>query len=490
MQRALFTAQDPKSLRQAFDKLRPNREFRHLYEAAVARQQADQIFNLSLTRTATRTLLPAGVKGVIGIGRVKTPTLAIVCLREIEIRDFRPEDYFEIVATAKVAAGTFTLATRRRQGPRIRDRARAEAIASRRRGLRGPLAVDVEHRRQAPPRLFDLPSLQKTCGQRWGWTADKTLAIAQELYDGEGKKLITYPRAEARHLAENQIADVPAIVAAMIRLRGFAHLQIDRPVIRRGKSGHFCDKALEGVSHHAIVPNVNVMDDLEARIARLSDDEKRLFALICRSYLAAVMPDFEYRQTVVRVPVPWSGGGARVPRCRPHPSGAGLEGGLRRGRARSEGARRRGRRGGADAAPARRRPARDADRGTGPGEADPAAAALQRGHAGRRHAERLALRQGRGPARAAEGGQGHRHAGDARRDHQGPQTPEPAGADGKLVVPTRGRATAVRTAARRRPRAGRSRHHGGLGDAARRHPAARGRGAAGGGRDRGRRRRG
>src|ERR1700736_1630332 len=70
VQRALFTAQDPKSLRQAFDKLKPNRELRPLYEAAVARQQADQIFNLPLTRTATRTLLTRGVKGVIGIGRV------------------------------------------------------------------------------------------------------------------------------------------------------------------------------------------------------------------------------------------------------------------------------------------------------------------------------------------------------------------------------------------------------------------------------------
>ena len=311
VQRALFTAQDPKSLRQAFDKLKPNRELRPLYEAAVARQQADQIFNLSLTRTATRTLLARGAKGVIGIGRVKTPTLAIVCLREIEIRDFRIEDYFEIVATAEVEDGSFLMRHAPPAKARIRDRAVAEAIARAAAKHTGPLAVSVEHRRQAPPRLFDLPSLQKACGQRWGWTADKTLSIAQELYDGEGKKLITYPRAEARHLAENQIADVPAIVAAMTRLRGFAHLQIDRPVIRRGKSGHFCDKALEGVSHHAIVPNVNVMDDLEVRIARLSDDEKRLFALICRSYLAAVMPDFEYRQTVatISVPVPERGSG-------------------------------------------------------------------------------------------------------------------------------------------------------------------------------------
>ena len=101
----------------------------------------------------------------------------------------------------------------------------------------------------------------------------------RRLYDGEGKKLITYPRAEARHLAENQIADVPAIVAAMTWLRGFVHQQIDRPVIRRGKSDLFCDQALEGVSHHAIVPNAK-MDEVEVRITRLSDDEKRLFALI------------------------------------------------------------------------------------------------------------------------------------------------------------------------------------------------------------------
>lgn len=304
VQRALFTAQDPKSLRQAFDRLKPNRDMRPLYEAAVARQQADQIFNLSLTRTVTRTLLARGTKGVIGIGRVKTPTLAIVCLRELEIVNFQPDDYFEIVATAKVPDGTFTMRHAPPPKARVRSREEADAIAHAAAKFTGPLTVTVEHRRQAPPKLYDLPAIQKTCGQRWGWTAEKTLDVAQQLYDGDGKKVITYPRAEARYLAENQIADVPGIVAAMTRLRGFSHLEINPPVIRTGKSGHFCDKALEGVSHHAIVPNINVMDDLEQRIGRLSDDEKRLFALICRSYLAAVMPDFEYRQTVVTLPVP------------------------------------------------------------------------------------------------------------------------------------------------------------------------------------------
>jgi DNA topoisomerase-3 len=302
--RAIFTAQDPKTIRDAFDRLKPNAELRPVYEAAVARQQSDQIFNLSLTRTATTTLLARGTKGVIGIGRVKTPTLAIVCMRELEILNFKPEDYFEIVATATVEQGSFLMRHAPLPKDRIKDRKRAEAIAQAAEGCRGPLAVTVEEKRQGPPRLFDLPALQKTCGQRWGWNADKTLSVAQELYDGDGKKLITYPRAEARYLSENQIDDVPAIVRALTGLRGFAHLDISRPVIRKGKSGHFCDKALEGVSHHAIVPNVNVLNDLEPRLARLSDDEKRLFALICRSYLAVVMPDYEYRQTTVTMPVP------------------------------------------------------------------------------------------------------------------------------------------------------------------------------------------
>ncbi len=307
VRRALFTAQDPKTLRQAFDRLKPNTEMHPLYQAAVARQQADQIFNLSLTRTATKTLLAPQARGVIGIGRVKTPTLAIVCMRELEILNFKPEDYFEVEATATVESGSFAMRHAPPEAKRIKDRARADAIAAAAGGFQGPISLKVEDKRRAPPKLFDLPALQKHCSQRWGWTADRTLTVAQELYDGHGKKLITYPRAEARYLSENQIADVPAIVSALLKVRGFADLEIGQPVIRRGKSGTFSDKALEGVAHHAIIPNVNVLEELDARVARLSEDEKKLFAVICRSYLAAVMPDYEYRHTVVTLDVPVPG---------------------------------------------------------------------------------------------------------------------------------------------------------------------------------------
>ena len=106
--RVLFTAQDSQTIRDAFGRARPNGEYSRLYAAAVARQQADQIYNLSLTRTAT-VILGQGAHGVIGVGRVKTPTLAIVCTRELEIHDFVPTTYFEVVATAKVVGGEFQM---------------------------------------------------------------------------------------------------------------------------------------------------------------------------------------------------------------------------------------------------------------------------------------------------------------------------------------------------------------------------------------------
>ncbi len=293
--RVMFTAQDPKTIRDAFAAAKPNAAYQNLHAAAVARQQSDQIYNLSLTRTAT-VLLGRGQRAVIGVGRVKTPTLAIVCRRELEIRAFRPQTYFEVVALARVASGTFPM--RHAPPEKILKQEDAAAIAARADGFTGPIAVKVEEKRQAPPRLHDLPTLQKLCGSRFGWSAARTLEVAQELYDGEGKKLITYPRAESRYLPESLIQDVPKIVAALTGGKMFGPLPMPpQPVIRKGKSGHFWDKGLEGVSHHAIIPNVNTVGELRAIWPRLTADEQRLFMVIARSYLAALMPDFRYRQT-------------------------------------------------------------------------------------------------------------------------------------------------------------------------------------------------
>ncbi len=301
VRRVMFTAQDAQTIRDAFTRARPNSDHLALYQAAVARRQADQIYNLSLTRTATVTLAK-GARAVIGVGRVKTPTMAIVCRRELEIRDFVVQPYFEVVATATVADGCFRMRCAPKE--RITDRDVAEAIAAMATDATGPLAVKVEEKRHAPPRLHDLPSLQKLCASRFGWSAAHTLAVAQELYDGAGKKIITYPRAETRYLPESLIPQMPQIVAGLQVGQSFAAIPVpDPPLIRRGMSGTFSDKGLAGASHHAVIPNANTVDTLKQVWPRLSADERRLFDVIARATLAALMPDFRYRQTTALLDV-------------------------------------------------------------------------------------------------------------------------------------------------------------------------------------------
>ena len=134
--------------------------------------------------------------------------------------------------------------------------------------------------------------------------AGKTLEVAQELYDGQGKKIITYPRAEVRYLPESLISDVPKVVVGLQAGKSFSAIPVpDPPIIRKGASGAFRDKGLEGASHHAVIPNVNTVDNLREVWPRLSIDEKKLFDVIARAYLAAVMPDFRYRQTTATLDV-------------------------------------------------------------------------------------------------------------------------------------------------------------------------------------------
>jgi DNA topoisomerase III len=299
--RVLFTAQDSQTIRDAFARAKPNAGYAPLYAAAVARRQADQIYNLSLTRTAT-VILGRGAQGVIGVGRVKTPTLAIVCKRELEIRNFVSQAYFEVVATANVAGGQFQM--RHAPQDRIVRREIAQDVVNAAQSFEGALGVRVDDKRQVPPKLHDLPSLQKLCSSRFGWPASKTLEVAQELYDGQGKKIITYPRAEVRYLPESLTSDVPKIVAGLRAGKSFSAIPApEPPVIRKGSSGAFHDRGLEGASHHAVIPNVNTVDDLPKVWPRLSIDEKKLFDVIARAYLAAVMPDFRYRQTTATLDV-------------------------------------------------------------------------------------------------------------------------------------------------------------------------------------------
>jgi len=336
VKRAIFNAEDPKSLQESFANLHPNEKFHGLYMAGQAREQADQVTNLSLTRTATVTLKPPGQKGAIGIGRVKTPVLGIVCKREKEILEFKPRDLYEIDADVQVSAGALTLTCARlpasvikEEDPdpaeedleadeealeaadplrgRILKREYADGLSQAATGHKGPISSRADKRRQGPPKLFDLTALQSAASARFGWSGDRTLSVAQSLYATH--TVITYPRGEAQYLPENNIADVPKMVRALTGLSPFSPHKglLSKPEIRKGKTGHFSDKALEGMSHYAIIPNANTAETFSDVIPRLSGDEARLFDMIARQYLAALAPDFEYRQTTVEMSVPWRG---------------------------------------------------------------------------------------------------------------------------------------------------------------------------------------
>jgi DNA topoisomerase-3 len=156
---------------------------------------------------------------------LKTPTLAIVCKRELEIRNFVPLVYFEVVATAKVVGGQFQM----RHAPQDRNVRReiAQDVVKAAKGFEGALTVRFEDKRQGPPKLHDLPSLQNLCSSRFGWPASKTLEVAQELYGGQGKKIITYPRAEVRYLPQSLISGVPLRVS-----QSFSAIPVPEPPVK------------------------------------------------------------------------------------------------------------------------------------------------------------------------------------------------------------------------------------------------------------------
>lgn len=292
--RVLPLGEDAKSVKAAFEGARPIEEFDLLYLAYKARAQSDHIFNLSLTRAAT-TRLSSG--GVVSIGRVVTPTLGIVCSREVAIAEFVPVDFFVPTVTVEGNAGRALLKLPSGEEDRILDRSVADELVRAASSYAGPLKVVTTAKKQAPPRLFSMSTLQVTASKRWKWGAKKTADVLQELYSKY--QVTTYPRSAEVSLPEAEIDNVPAMMAGVQQIFGNVGFE---PVIRK-KKGYFSDKDLKGASHFAIVPNINTVDKWAAAVERMSGDEKKLFELIARRYLGALGPDREYDSTTLSISV-------------------------------------------------------------------------------------------------------------------------------------------------------------------------------------------
>lgn len=302
--RAWWKTEDELAFRNAFASLKSNKDYQPLYDSGLARVQVDQIFNLTLTRVATNRLRPQGWKSALGIGRVKTPTLGIVCKRELEIRNFVSRDYFEVSASVPADTGSVTFWHRPRGETRLFSRELADSIRSAAASWQGPVSVASERKRALPPKPLDLTALQKLAGP-WGWSAAKALEVTQSLY--ETHTLVTYPRAESRYLPENIADEAPALLGGLASIDAFANIAPKEPVIRNGKSGTYSNAGLNGAPHHAIIPNINVVGEFVERYAKLNPDERRVFDAIACAWLAAVAPDHEFDETAMEITVPVGG---------------------------------------------------------------------------------------------------------------------------------------------------------------------------------------
>ncbi|UQA63011.1 DNA topoisomerase 3 [Polyangium aurulentum] len=287
----------PEAIRNGFARLREGHAYDGLADAARGRSRADWLVGMNLSRAYTLAL-----GHDLSVGRVQTPTLAMVVERELAIRSFVPEDYLEVRATFSPASASGGDVTRyegvllgpvfeeggdkpRRLPP---DGEEAERIVERvRRGSARIASLDAQTKKIPPPLLYDLTELQRHANRLFGWSAQRTLDVAQKLY--ERYKLISYPRTDSRHLSSDVAATLPQVVRAIeAPYQGLlAQGTGSRPLGRR-----FVDDAKVS-DHHAIIPTATKPP------ASLAGDERKLYDLVCRRLLAAWHDDLIERTTTV-----------------------------------------------------------------------------------------------------------------------------------------------------------------------------------------------
>src|ERR1035437_5868999 len=291
----------PDAIRKGFDKLRPGSEYDRLADAASGRSRADWLVGMNLSRAYSIVY-----NEELSVGRVQTPTLAMIVDREIALRHFVPEDYVEVVATFQRRNNPNKESY---QGTWFRSQAKpgndndsltkasrlpAEGEEANRIVLRGRTGEAVieslssETKRMQPPLPYDLTELQRHANRLFGFSAQQTLDLAQALY--ERHKLISYPRTDSRHLSQDVAATLPRIVQ-VIAVPYQAHLAPgtgERPLGRR-----FVDDA-KVTDHHAIIPTTTAPEK-----ASLSSEEREIYDLVCRRLLSAWHDDHIWSVTTV-----------------------------------------------------------------------------------------------------------------------------------------------------------------------------------------------
>lgn len=272
-------------IRRALDNLKPNAATLPLYEAGLARSHSDWLLGIPVTRAAT---LAAKVRGdYFPVGRVKTPTLAMVVRRDLEIASFGAKTYFELEALVRTARGAeLKMVHAPNEENRITDKEVAKDLLSKASRARGPLRVVKSKGTESAPLPYSLPNLQKDANRAYGFSAKRTLELAQILY--ETKKMATYPRTDCSYLAESQVREIDGVLAAVAH--NFPEkVAALRSVGTLARSTSFNDAKLS--DHHAIIPTGVVVP--------LDGAELQLYTLIAHRYMQAIAPDYRYDATKV-----------------------------------------------------------------------------------------------------------------------------------------------------------------------------------------------
>jgi DNA topoisomerase-3 len=286
--RLWISSQTDKSIKEGFYNLKPGKEYDNLYKSAECRAKADWLVGLNVTRALT-----CKHNAQLSAGRVQTPTLAMIVERENEIKRFVPKDYW----TIKAVANRFTLQWQDKSSGqnRLFIKTQAEEVLSRVKGQTGSvIEVKKEAKEEQPPLAYDLTELQRDANRKYGYSAKQTLGLIQKLY--ETYKVLTYPRTDSRHITEDI---VPTLPDRLKSISAGPYTESARALLRSRirTTKRFVDNS-KVTDHHAIIPT-----EQPVNLSALNREERNIFDLVARRFLAVLCPAFQYEQITIKVDV-------------------------------------------------------------------------------------------------------------------------------------------------------------------------------------------
>ncbi|WP_031515700.1 DNA topoisomerase III [Desulfofalx alkaliphila] len=274
-----------KAIVDGFNNLRDGKDYENLYASAVARSEADWLVGINATRALT-----CKYNAQLSCGRVQTPTLAMVLKRDEEIKNFKPRQYYGLVAVTDKLKLVWQHS--KTKDTRIFDQHKCQEILNTLSNKNAQVtAVDKVNKKIHPPHLYDLTTLQRDANKFFGYSAKETLSIMQRLY--EQHKLLTYPRTDSRYISTDMVDTLRDRVEACAHM-GYAKLanQVLKNTLKAGR--HFVDNSKVS-DHHAIIPT-----EQGTYLDNLDDRERKIYDLVVKRFLAVFFPPFEYQQTTVR----------------------------------------------------------------------------------------------------------------------------------------------------------------------------------------------